>query len=171
MNIIDVESVLVSNGFTKTKSSSLGNRYSRQLNTGFTATAYASLARGFFDTEKSDQLRKVDFTLDSKGTIHCCLSVAALKNKTIQILAQLEKVSQTPELLKCPKCGKRDVHTKEPLPGRKQFKPFLSCSGMMIERKGAKKDVICDGVSTALPALYVHTFRPNPTARYTSSFP
>jgi len=156
MNIKDVESVLLSFGFTKTRPSNLGDTYSRQLSTGLTVTAFVPLAGGFFDTKKSDQAKRVDFTLESRGTTHRCLSILSLSNNIAQIVAKLEEVSKTPELLKCPKCGTRDVHTKEPLPGRKQFKPFLSCSGMMIVRKGTKKDVICDGVSTALPALITY---------------
>jgi hypothetical protein len=156
MTINDVESILSSFGFTKTDPSSFGIRYSRQLSTGLNATAYASLEGGFLDTAKSDRVRKVDFTLDSKGTTYRCLSLVALQNNTARIVSELDRVSQTPDLLKCPECGTRYVHTKEPSAGGKQFKPFLSCEGMRIVGKGNKKHALCNGISKALPALVTY---------------
>jgi len=156
MTTNEVEPILLNAGFTRTESSSFGDHYSRPLRPGFIATAYASRAGGFWSSGQSDTVEKVDFTLESRGTTHRCLSVSALQQHTPEIVAELDRVSQTPDLLKCPQCNTRYVHTKEPRPGGKQFKPFLSCEGMRIVGKGAKKHPECDGISNALPALVVY---------------
>jgi hypothetical protein len=127
-----------------------------KLGTGLSVSAYAALAGGFFDRVKSDEITKVDFNLESKGTTYRCLSLAALQSKIAGIVAELTKISATPELLKCPQCKIRFVHTKEPLTTGKQFRPFLSCEGMRIVGKGNKKHALCDGTSTALPALVTY---------------
>lgn len=154
--IADVDAVLLGQGFQKTNSSNFGEQYSRKLAGTLSASAYASVKGGFWEP-KTDDVEKVDFSLESKGTVYRCLSSEALKNNISTIIFELEKVSQTPKFLKCPECGTRDVHMKEPTPGGKQFKPFLSCEGMMIVGKGRDKHVACKGVSTALPALVVYS--------------
>lgn len=154
MNISEVDSVLLNAGFTKTESSNFGDQYSRPLREGFAVTAYASRAGSFFDTTKSDEVKKVDFTLESRGTTHRCLSIGGLQKNLSKIVAELDSVSKNPDLLKCPECKTRYVHMKEPLSNNpKKFKPFLSCEGMYIVGKGAKKHAACTGVSKALPAL------------------
>jgi len=157
MNISEVDSVLLNAGFTKKESAHFGDEYSRPLHPGFSITAYASRAGSFFDSTKSDEVKKVDFTLESRGTTHRCLSLAGLQKHVGEIVAELDRVSQNPELLKCPECHKRYVHMKEPLGGGKKFKPFLSCEGMRIVGKGAKKHPECMGVSNALPALVTYS--------------
>lgn len=156
VTINEVDPILLNAGFTKDESSSFGDHYSRPLRPGFSATAYASRAGKFFSTEKSDTVEKVDFTLESRGTTHRCLSTSALQKHTSKIVAELDRVSETPDLLKCPQCNKRYVQTKEPRPGGKKFKPFLSCEGMRIVGKGNRKHPECDGTSDALPALVIY---------------
>ena len=156
MKITEVEPILTSHGFIQTETSNFGHQYKLQLGTGFAVSAYASLEGGFFSTVKSDEVKKVSFSLESKGTTYRCLSLEALKAKIPSIAAELKKVSMTPELLKCPQCKTRYVHMKEPLTVGKKFEPFLSCEGMRIVGKGNKKHTLCDGVSTALPALVIY---------------
>jgi hypothetical protein len=148
-----VAALLVGLGFTLKSSSGFGEEYSFPLATGWKVTAYASFeGNAFAGTAKPDEFDEVSFTVDSKGTKHKCLSVSALKANAKKIIAELLRLSQHEDLLRCPKCGVRYVHAKEPLPGQK-WKPFLSCEGMMIVGRGANKHVACDGVSKKIPAV------------------
>ncbi len=152
----EVEPFLVSLGFALESSSGFGDGFTMTLSTGWKISAYAAKeGNPFAGTAKDDSYEEVSFTLDSKGTIHRCLSLGGLKKNAAGIVAELLRVSKNEDLLKCPKCKKRNVHAKEPTQGQK-WKPFLSCDGMMIVGQGAKKHVECDGVSKKLPAVVVY---------------
>lgn len=150
-----VEPFLLSLGFALTHSSGYGDEYTKTLHGEWKVSAYASKeGNPFAGTVKDDSYEKVSFSLDGKGTSYRCLSVNALTAHGSGILAELLKVSNNVELLKCPKCKTRYVHVKEPAPYQK-WKPFLSCDGMMITGKGAKKHTACDGTSKKIPAVVV----------------
>ena len=153
----EAESILTGSGFKMVHSWGLGESYSLPLPTKMTITASAGfVSKGFFEPADRENYRDVHFTLnDSTGTLHKCLSVAALRDNLQKIIAELSRVSKEPDLLKCPKCGIRNVHAKEPPPGAK-WKPFLSCNGMMIVGKGNDKHPACDGVSHRLPAVVTY---------------
>jgi len=158
MEKAELDTVLFGAGFVASSSSGFGHQYSLQLGNGWTISGYASIDGNAFDEVKPDpnKIRKIDFTLSSKGssagTKYRCLSIGSLNTQVAQIVAALTKVSETPDLLRCPKCKVRFVHAKEPRAGEK-WKAFLSCEGMMIE-KGKR---ICDGKSDKLPALICFT--------------
>ncbi|WP_126935486.1 hypothetical protein [Corallococcus sp. AB018] len=90
------------------------------------------------------------------GTIHRAFSVKSFTKALSSILAELEHLASNPDLLKCPECGERYVHLKEPT-GMKKFKPFLSCGGMRVVRRSSEgmryKDIACRGISRKIPAL------------------
>jgi hypothetical protein len=76
----EIAALLVGLGFTLKSSSGFGEEYSFPLATGWKVTAYASFeGNAFAGTAKPDEFDEVSFTVDSKGTKHKCLSVAALK--------------------------------------------------------------------------------------------
>ena len=143
-----VDAVLTSHGFAKGQS----DQYSRQSSGQFKMTAWVWLEGGFGEP-KTDNVRRVDMSLDNKGTVYRCHSQAGLTTNISKIITKLDILSQTPDLLKCPECGTRYVHMKESLGGGKKFKPFLSCDGMTIVGKGRDKRAACRGVSTKIPAL------------------
>jgi hypothetical protein len=87
------------------------------------------------------------------GTIHRVGSIATLEARLSDIIAGLQRVALQEELLKCPECGIRWVHVKEPTATTKKFSPFLSCSGMTKTGKRLDKHVICRGVSDRIPAI------------------
>jgi hypothetical protein len=153
---VDVDTVLLGLGFIAGSSSGLGHHYSLQLEDDWKISGYASVDGNLFDDVKPDpnNIKRIDFTLSSRGTTYRCLSIESLRAHIGHIVADLSRVFGTPDLLRCPKCRVRFVHTKEPRAGQK-WKPFLSCEGMMI-REG-RKDVICDGTSDKLPALICFT--------------
>ena len=92
-----------------------------------------------------------------KGTVHRCLSEAALRSHLSGIIDSLRDLTSTPDKLRCPKCGVRWVHMKEPGATGRQWPPFLSCDGMQIVRKSVEgtriKEPACDGTRRDLPAL------------------
>ena len=148
-----MESVLFATDFIADSSSGLGHQYYLQLGNGWRISAYAPLeGNAFAGNADPNKIRNVDFTLDSKGTKYRCLSLNALRSKIGSIVSELTTLSATPDLLRCPKCSTRYVYLKEPI-GDQKWKPFLSCEGMVIVRKGKKKDVACDGTSKRIPAL------------------
>ncbi len=154
MEKAELDTALFGAGFVAGSSSGFGHHYSLQLGNGWTISGYASIDGNAFDEVKPDRnkIQKIDFKLSSKGssagTTYRCLSIGSLNAQITQIVAALTTVSGTPDLLRCPKCKTRFVHTKEP-PADKKWKPFLSCEGMMINKGKA----ICDGTSDKLPAL------------------
>jgi hypothetical protein len=152
----NAEHHLVGLGFEQTESSRFGDLYELRLDDEWSIRAYASKAGNpFEDTDNENFYEKVVFSLGGNGTLHKCLSMKALENHSKEIIDSLIKVSKNKNLLICPKCKKRYVHAKEPSVGDK-WKPFLSCNGMMIRRKGNKKDVECDGTSRKLPAVVTY---------------
>lgn len=153
MNKSEVEKHLSSFGFTNSPSR-LGDTYSLPLETGMQITAYASFVGSLF-APSDDTYGELIITLESRGTRYKFRSLAGLQKHFPEVLNTLRTVSKTPDLLKCPKCGIRFVHAKEPTAGQK-WKPFLSCDGMMIQGKGAKKRPACDGVSKKLPAVVAY---------------
>ena len=155
VTINEVDPILLNAGFTKDESSSFGDHYSRPLRPGFSATAYASRAGKFF-LRKSQTLSKKSISLWNPGAqLFDAFPLQHCRN-TLARLWRNDRVSETPDLLKCPQCNKRYVQTKEPRPGGKKFKPFLSCEGMRIVGKGNRKHPECDGTSDALPALVIY---------------
>jgi hypothetical protein len=152
----ETEPLLLSLGFTLESSSGVGDEYSMDLDARWKVTAFAAYkGNPFAGTATADTYERVDFSLDSKGTIHKCFSVKALQSNAVKILDELRRVSENEDLLKCPKCGTRYVHAKEPHPGDK-WKPFLSCDGMMVVGRGREKHVACDGISKKLPAVVLY---------------
>lgn len=105
------------------------------------------------ETDHVDLGLKLDPGGGPIGTVHRVISVATLKVKVPEIVASLETLLAQEELLKCPECGVRWVHLKEPDPGGKQFAPFLSCEGM---RKARNRDIVCRGVSRRIPPLVTY---------------
>ena len=111
----EVAPLLVGLGFTLESSSGFGEEYSFPLATGWKVTAYASFeGNAFAGTAKPDEFDEVSFTVDSKGTKHKCLSAVALKANAKKIIAELLRISQHEDLLRCPKCGVRYVQPKSP---------------------------------------------------------
>ena len=97
-----------------------------------------------------------------KGTVHRCFSDTAVSNSLLGIIASLRALAATPDKLRCPKCGLRWVHMKEPYASSpKQWPPFLSCDGMQIAKKRMDgmqfKEAACKGTSKAIPALVKYT--------------
>lgn len=153
MKHTEVQGVLTPLGFVLEGSSGFGHEYALPLGDTWKITAYGSLeGNAFAGTADPNIIKEVSFTLASKGTKYICTSLAALKKHVASIIKQLTYLSQHEDLLRCPKCKKRFVHVKMPLPGQK-WKPFLSCDGMMISGRGTNKGVECDGTSKKLPAV------------------
>ena len=152
----DLDAFLSELGFTSETPSAFGTSYSKLLPTNLAVTGYASVSGNpFAGTADPDTFEKVNLSLDHSGTTYRFLSLAALRSKVPAVLAKLEEISHTPNLLRCPKCKVRKVSLKEPATGQR-WKPFLSCAGMMISGKGANKQVSCDGTSSRLPPLVVY---------------
>lgn len=114
---------------------------------------------------KDGTVESVNFALELStqqriGTVHRVFSAIALTKALPTVLTHLERLAVSHDLLKCPECGLRYVHLKEPGPGKKQFRPFLSCSGMRVVRKSFEgqqyKDVNCRGTSTKIPPLVIY---------------
>lgn len=154
MEKAEAEPFLRGLGFDLNSSTRLGDSYSRPLDTGMKVSAYASFVGNLFNLS-DHEYDEVVFTLESKGTSYKFRSLDSLRLHATEVLNTLHTVSKTPDLLKCPKCGIRYVHAKEPVAGQK-WKPFLSCEGMVIERRGKTKGIVCDGTSTKLPAVVVY---------------
>lgn len=153
----EVTQILEAEDFVLDKQSNLGHMFSRTVPNGWRIVAYGGHAGNIFlGTSDPSKIDELSITLDSKGTRHYCNSIASLKRNLPVIVRALTEVSETPELLKCPKCKTRYVHAKEPTAGQK-WRPFLSCEGMMIVGSGKNKGVLCDGVSKALPAVIYHS--------------
>ena len=154
MEKAELDTVLFGAGFGAGDSSGFGHHYSLQLGNGWTISGYASIDGNAFDEVKLGSKQNPENRLHtqlqrhSAGTTYRCLSIGSLNAQITQIVAALTNVSETPDLLRCPKCKTRFVHTKEPRADQK-WKPFLSCEGMMIK----KGKPICDGTSDKLPAL------------------
>lgn len=153
----DASAHLIAAGFQLSNSSGVGDSYEKVLPSGWKITAFGSfVGNAFLGTVNGALYEKLSMSLDGKGTTHVFLSGEAVARDLGETVALLSALSMTPDLLKCPKCGVRFVHTKSPMPGGKQFRPFLSCDGMTIERTGRGKGPLCTGTSNRIPALVTH---------------
>lgn len=153
----EVSAHLIAAGFQLIRSSGFGDSYEKVLPSGWKITAFGSfVGNAFIGNVNRELYEDLSMSLDGKGTTHVFHSGAAVARDLGETVVLLSDVSTTPDLLKCPKCGVRFVHTKSPTPGGKQFRPFLSCDGMTIERTGKGKGPLCTGTSNRIPALVTH---------------
>lgn len=156
MDRANVEQILFAAGFSHTETSGPGHRYRLDLGSGYTVEGIASIEGASFFAPPADpsKIKRVSCSLEAGGTTYRFYSEKALTANLGGTVAELRRVSQNPDLLKCPKCGVRNVRMKEPLSSAaKQFKPFLSCEGMQVQGTGRKRKIACDGISKKLPAL------------------
>ncbi|WP_434716311.1 hypothetical protein [Paraburkholderia sp. A3RO-2L] len=148
---------LTAAGFQLASSSGFGDSYEKVLDGRWKITAFGGfVGNAFLGNTNRDMYDEISMSLDGKGTTHVFLSGPALVRDLAATVDALSALSLTPDLLKCPKCGTRFVHTKFPTPGGKQFRPFLSCDGMMIEGRGKGRGPLCTGTSNRIPALETH---------------
>jgi hypothetical protein len=151
-----VEQMLFAAGFSHTGTSNFGHTYRLDLGNGYVVDGFASVEGVEFFGPPADpnKIERVSCSLEAGGTTYRFYSEDALGANLAGTIAELRHVSRNPDLLKCPECGTRNVHMKEPLSGAsKQFKPFLSCDGMQVQGTGKKKGIACYGTSNKLPAL------------------
>ena len=153
----EVANLLVSKGFVL-EQSGLGDDYFIAIGTEWKIMAFCPFeGNPFLGNVDKNNYEEVNIHLNSKndemaGTNHICHTEQSLTDNIDIILAKLKNNSENEDMLKCPKCKIRYVHPKTPTSGQK-WKPFLSCSGMMVIGKDKNKWVLCDGVSKKLPAV------------------
>ena len=143
-----VVEILEKHGFELGNTSNFGDQYYLAFDNGWKVSAYCSFDGNPFAGAVNKEVYE-DVTLclaDMIGTNFECTSTDSLENNMVKILKRLNENSDDDEILKCPKCKTRYVQIKTPTRGQK-WKPFLSCSGMIIKGLGANKGVLCDGKS------------------------
>ena len=151
-----VKNILERHGFHLDNESNVGDGYKIDLGNEWKISAFCSFVGSFFENNIDKQSYEyIHVSLfDCIGTEYDFKSSVSLDKNIDQVVATLESHSNNDDILKCEKCNSRYVQPKKPHLGKK-WKPFLSCSGMMIVGRGQSKGVICDGTSKKLPAVVV----------------
>ena len=91
-----------------------------------------------------------------RGPRHRVLSAQAMTNNLPRIISELLAQSLDDTRMRCPKCGTRYVHLKEPHSGQ-SWSPFLSCDGAaMLSGRGANRGFACDGTMRGVAPIIVH---------------
>ena len=116
---------------------------------------YNCIAPAWAGSANTDQCEHVSISLQAQGTVYKYLSLAGLEAHLHEALTALHRVAENEELLRCPECGIRLAHAKQPGAGER-WKPFLSCDGMARQGKDKTKEPVCRGVSKKLPAVVVY---------------
>lgn len=151
----EVEKILLQEGFELGDSSAFGEQYYLSLGNDWKVSAYCSFHGNPFAGDAIDKESYEDINIslsDSIGTNFEFEKTKSLKENLSKVIQRLKENSDDDDILKCPKCKVRYVQIKKPRSGQK-WKPFLSCSGMIIKGSGRNKGVICDGTSKKIPAL------------------
>lgn len=151
-----VQNILEKHGFHLGNESNVGDSYKMNLDNEWEISAFCSFV-GNISTNNVDKqsYEYIHVSLfDCIGTQYEFKNSASLEKNIDQVVATLERHSNNDNILKCEKCNTRYVQPKKPRQGQK-WKPFLSCSGMMITGRGKSKGVICDGTSKKLSAVVV----------------
>lgn len=152
----EAQAILTTAGLTPHQGWGLGDQYVMPTATHWRVTAYAPFeGNAWAEGANTDQYEHISVSLQAQGTVYKYLSLAGLKAHLHEALAALHRVAENEELLRCPECGKRWVHAKEPSKGER-WKPFLSCDGMTRQGKDKTKEPACRGVSKKLPAVVVY---------------
>ncbi|MBO2582755.1 hypothetical protein Q4Q49_18360 [Shewanella sp. SP1S1-7] len=151
-----VQNILESHGFKLNNESNVGDSYKFNLDNGWQASAFCSFVGNIFQGNIDKQAYEyIHVSLfDCIGTQYEFKSSESLDKNIDRVIATLKAHSDNDDILKCEKCNSRYVQPKKP-PAGKKWKPFLSCSGMMIVGSGRNKGVMCDGTSKKLPAVVV----------------
>ena len=149
-----IKNALEVNGFELGESSNFGDQYYYSFDNDWKVSAYCSfVGNPFAGNVNKEEYEDISISIaDMIGTNFECTSLPSLEANLPKILKRLKENSDNDEILKCPKCKTRYVQLKSPTRGQK-WKPFLSCSGMIIKGRGTSKVVLCDGTSKKIPAL------------------
>jgi len=151
-----VQNIIEKHGFHLDNESNVGDSYKMDLDNEWKISAFCSFVGNVFENNIDKQSYEyIHVSLfDCIGTEYDFKNSVSLDKNIDQVVATLESHSNNDDILKCEKCNSRYVQPKKPHSGKK-WKPFLSCSGMMIVGRGQSKGVICDGTSKKLPAVVV----------------
>jgi len=146
---------LEAHGFTLQKSNDLLDNYELDLGNGWIVSASCSFEGNPFmgqDVDK-DTYSKIDIHLgDLIGTSHIFDAEKPLERNLAKVIEILRCNSNDEVILKCPKCN--DLYVTPKIPTSQQsWKPFLSCRGMQMVGSGKNKGILCNGVSSGLPAV------------------
>ena len=155
--MIDIEGAnaeLLAAGFVRT-GATFGSEFIKELDGKWAYYAYCSRAEGTDAKYEYVTLGLVgtrDKLRSSKGTRHrISSSLDALRISLPIIVDRLRELASNPQQMTCPECGDF-VHLKEPHNGQ-NWAPFLSCDGMEVVGRGAKKRVRCRGTNNLVPDL------------------
>ncbi|MBJ9304727.1 hypothetical protein I5504_01355 [Citrobacter koseri] len=149
-----VSDILFANGFEIKNQSNIGDSYTFDLGNEWQVSVFCPFVGNVFEgnVDKLNYEALSASLFDSIGTKFKFKNVASLEANIKKVLRILKENSDDDDILKCEKCGVRYMQPKEPTFGKK-WKPFLSCSGMIIKGTGKNKGILCDGTSKKLPAV------------------
>jgi hypothetical protein len=150
----EVQKILEKHGFHLDNESNVSDSYKFSLDNEWEISAFCSFVGNIFQNNVDKQLYEyIHVSLfDCIGTEYDFKSSVSLEKNIDGVIAELEKHSNNDDILKCEKCNSRYVQPKKPH-SDKTWKPFLSCSGMMIVGRRQSNEVICNGTSTKIPAV------------------